>query len=70
MNPNPTQQCPPANRIRLGDVWLDPKGRRHRAEPCCRQGLLLMVPLDHNLVPVAIDVEKPYPWQRLEWGGK
>ena len=22
MNANPTQQCPPANRIRLGDVWM------------------------------------------------
>lgn len=61
--------CPPANRIRLGDVWVDPHGRRHRADPCVA-GLLLMVPLDHDLVPVAIDPCRPYPWQRIEWGGQ
>jgi hypothetical protein len=70
MNTKTSQQCPPANRIRLGDVWLDPHGRRHRAEPCYTRGLVSMVPMDHKLAPVAMDVERPYPWQRIESGGR
>jgi hypothetical protein len=60
---------PPPDRIRLGDVWLDPQGRRHRADPCCVEGLLLMQPLEHKLVPVAMSAVRPYPWTRESWGG-
>ena len=60
---------PPPDRIRLGDVWIDLQGRRHRAEPCVVAGLLLLVPLDCELVPVAIDVTSPKPWRRVLWGG-
>ena len=69
MNAKKSPSCPPADRIRLGDVWLDPQGRRHRADPCCVQGLKLMVALDHELVPVAMNERKPYPWARESWGG-
>lgn len=61
---------PPATRIRQGDIWQDIQGRRHRAEVCGLEGLLLMVPLDHELLPVAMDVTRPHPWQRIAWGGK
>ena len=61
---------PPPNRIRTGDVWLDIKGRRHLAELCVVNGLLVMKPLDHDLVPVAMDVSNPYPWRRVTWGGQ
>lgn len=64
----PQRTPPKADRIRLGDVWLDQQGRRHRADPCVA-GLLLMVPLDHQLVPVAMDPTRPHPWSRIEWGG-
>ena len=57
---------PPPDRIRLGDVWLDLQGRRHLAEPCNIAGLLLMVPLDDELVSAA----SPHPWQRVSWGGE
>jgi hypothetical protein len=57
---------PPPDRIRLGDVWLNLQGRRHRAEPCVVDGLVVMVALDHELVPVA----SPHPWQRVWWGGE
>ncbi len=60
---------PPPDQIRLGDVWLDLQGRRHLAEPCVVAGLLLMVPLDHELVPVAMCAASPKPWQRVTWGG-
>ena len=60
---------PPPDRIRLGDVWLDLQGRRHRAEPCVVAGLLLLVPLDHELVPVAMCAADPKPWRRVTWGG-
>jgi len=63
------QDCPPADRIRLGDVWRDQQGRRHRADPCCLKGLKLMVSLDHPLVPVAMNELRPYPWTRDSWGG-
>jgi hypothetical protein len=29
-----------------------------------------MVPLDHELVPVAMCAAMPKPWQRVEWGGE
>ena len=63
---------PPPDRIRLGDVWLDLQGRRHRAEPCVVDGLVVMVPIDHELVPVpvAMDASRPGPWRRVEWGGQ
>jgi hypothetical protein len=60
---------PPPDRIRLGDVWLDLQGRRHRADPCVVAGLVVMVPLDHELVPVAMLADSPAPWRRVEWGG-
>ena len=60
---------PPADRIRLGDVWLDLQGRRHIARPCVVAGLLLMEPLDHELVPLAMCAATPHPWQRVTWGG-
>ena len=65
-----TPHEPPPNRIRLGDIWLDIQARRHLAEPCVVEGLLLMTPIDHELVPVAMDVTKPHPWRRLSWGGE
>ena len=61
---------PPPNRIRPGDVWLDIQGRKHLAKPCVVEGLLVMTPLDHDLVPVAIDVTNPHPWRRVTWGGQ
>ena len=61
--------APPPDRIRLGDVWLDLQGRRHRADPCVVDGLVLMTPLDHELVPVAMCAALPKPWQRVEWDG-
>jgi hypothetical protein len=61
---------PPPNRIRLGDVWLDIQGRRHLAQPCVVEGLLVLTPLDHDLVPVAMDASSPHPWQRVTWGGQ
>lgn len=64
-----TAPCPPADRIRLGDVWVDLHGRRHRAEPCSSQGLMMMVPLDDELEPLAMNLFRPYPWERLSWGG-
>lgn len=46
-------------------------GRLHRAENCSTEGLVLMVPVDHqNLPPVAMDCRRPDPWQRVEWGGR
>ena len=60
---------PPPDRIRLGDVWLDLQGRRHIARPCVVAGLLLMEPLDHVLVPVAMCAANPKPWRRVTWGG-
>jgi hypothetical protein len=60
---------PPPDRIRHGDVWLDLQGRRHRADPCVVAGLVVMVPLDHELVPVAMCAASPAPWRRVEWGG-
>jgi hypothetical protein len=65
-----TRHEPPPNRIRLGDIWADIQGRRHRADPCVVDGLVLLTPIDHELVPVAIDVTKPHPWRRVEWGGQ
>ena len=62
--------CPPADRIRLGDVWSDIQCRLHRAEVCEMQGLMLIVPIDHKLKPVAIDQARPYPWKRITWGGQ
>lgn len=62
--------CPPADRIRLGDVWLDLQGRRHRADACGVRDLMLMVPLDHQLVPVAMDPARPHPWRGIQWGGQ
>jgi hypothetical protein len=67
--PLPTE-APPPNRIRRGDIWADIQGRRHRADTCTVEGLLLMIPLDHQLVPLAMDVARPYPWRRVEWGGQ
>jgi hypothetical protein len=64
-----TRHEPPPNRIRLGDIWADIQGRHHRAEPCVR-GLVLMTPLDHEIVPVAMDPQLPHPWRRVEWGGQ
>lgn len=61
---------PPPNRIRLGDVWTDIQGRKHLAKPCTSEGLLLMTPLDHDLEPLAVDVTRPDPWQRVSWGGR
>ena len=61
---------PPPDRIRVGDVWLDLQGRRHRADPCVVAGLLLMEPLDHELVPVAMSAALPKPWRRVSWGGE
>jgi hypothetical protein len=61
---------PPPDRIRLGDVWLDLQGRRHRAEPCVVDGLVVMVALDEPLVPVAMSAANPHPWRRVEWGGE
>ena len=60
----------PPDRIRLGDVWLDTQGRRHIAEPCVVAGLVVMTPLDHDLVPVAMCAADPWPWRRVEWGGE
>jgi hypothetical protein len=60
---------PPPDRIRLGDVWLNLQGRRHRAEPCVVDGLVVMVALDHELVPVAMSAANPHPWRRVEWCG-
>jgi len=34
-----------------------------------REGLVLMVALDHDLVPVAMCAATPKPWQRVTWGG-
>jgi hypothetical protein len=31
---------------------------------------MLMVPLDHKLEPVAMNEARPYPWQRISWGGQ
>lgn len=62
--------CPPADRIRLGDVWSDLQGCRHRAEACRSHGLMLMVPIDHKLEPVAMNQLMPYPWKRISWGGQ
>jgi hypothetical protein len=61
---------PPPNRIRPGDVWADIQGRKHLAKPCVMEGMLLMTPLDHDLVPLAMDVTRPDPWQRKSWGGQ
>jgi hypothetical protein len=61
---------PPPDRIRLGDVWLDLQGRRHRADPCVVAGLVLMEPLDDVLVPVAMSAASPHPWRRVSWGGE
>ena len=60
---------PPPDRIRIGDVWLDLQGRRHRADPCVVAGLVVMVSLDVELVPVAMSAASPHPWRRVEWGG-
>jgi hypothetical protein len=60
---------PPPNRIRLGDIWADIQGRHHRTEPCVVEGLVLMVSIDHELVPVAMSAASPHPWRRVEWGG-
>jgi len=65
-----TRHEPPPDRIRLGDIWADIQGRQHRAEPCVREGLLLLTPIDHELVPVAMDATKPHPWRRISWGGQ
>ena len=62
--------APPPDRIRLGDVWLDLQGRRHRADPCVVAGLVLMKPLDDVLVPVAMLAASPHPWRRVSWGGE
>ncbi len=62
--------APPADRIRLGDVWLDIQGRKHLARPCVRQDLVLMEPLEDEIVPVAMDPRRPHPWQRITWGGE
>lgn len=61
--------CPPADRIRLGDVWVDLQGRRHRVEACRNPGLVLMVPIDHKLEPLAMNPFQPWPWQRITWEG-
>lgn len=63
--------CPPADRIRLGDTWIDLQGRLHRAEPCSTAGLVTMVPLNDPLTPpVAMSAAVPAPWRRIKWGGQ
>ena len=61
---------PPPDRIRIGDIWLDLQGRRHRADPCRVSGMVLMVSLDHELMPLAMCASSPKPWRRVEWGGE
>lgn len=62
--------APEPDRIRLGDIWIDPLCRRHVAKPCIVDHLVVMEAMDHELVPVAMDARCPYPWRRLEWGGR
>ncbi len=64
-----SEVVPQPNRIRQGDLWQDTHGRLNLATPCSAPGLMVMVPVDQDLPPLAMDAGRPYPWQRVQWGG-
>lgn len=61
---------PPGKAFRLGEVWEDVAGRRHRVGPCSAAGLVTLTPIDHpKLAPIAMDALSPYPWRRVAASG-